>query len=100
MKMSQCFTPIRGRLRLAVALAALLAGCATHRIDWAGRVGNYTMDQAIVEFGPPDKQAKLADGTVVAEWLTSHGYRQTYTVGGYYGICRPWYYGPVYPGYI
>ncbi len=50
-------------------LAAALAGCATmSRIDWPARVGNYTYDQAVMEFGPPDKAAKLSDGTAVAEW--------------------------------
>jgi hypothetical protein len=29
-------------------------------------------NQAIMELGPPDKSAKLADGTVVADWLTHH----------------------------
>ncbi len=64
------------RLRLVVQtlaivlLAALAVGCATSKIDWAGRVGTYTFDQAVLDLGPPDKQAKLTDGTVVAEWLT------------------------------
>lgn len=88
------------RLTLVAALALLLAGCATQKVDWAARTGNYTFDQAVVEFGPPDKQAKLTDGTVVAEWLTRRGYRQAYPVGGYYGHCAPWYYGPFYPTYI
>jgi hypothetical protein len=50
-------------------LAVVLAGCVTtSRIDWASRVGNYTYDQAVAEFGPPDKAAKLSDGATVAEW--------------------------------
>ena len=50
-------------------LAIGLAGCVTApRINWAARVGNYTYDQAVTEFGPPDKTAKLSDGTTVAEW--------------------------------
>jgi hypothetical protein len=89
-----------GKLTLAAAVVALLAGCATQRIDWAGRIGNYSFDQAIIEFGPPDKQAKLQDGTLVAEWLTRRGYRQIHPVGAYYGGYAPWYYGPFYPTYI
>jgi hypothetical protein len=58
------------RLTLVAALALLLAGCATQKIDWAARTGNYTFDQAVIEFGPPDKHAKLTDNTVIAEWLT------------------------------
>ena len=82
-----------------LGLVVLLVGCATRRIDWAGRVGTYTYDQAVLEFGPPDKQAKLGDGTVIAEWLTRRGYRHGYTTlgYGYYPYC---YYGPFFPTYI
>lgn len=58
-----------------VLLVLLVAGCASgKKIDWNTRVGSYTMDQAILEFGPPDKQAELSDGSLVAEWETSRGY--------------------------
>jgi len=81
----------------ALLLAPLLAGCATRKIDWSGRVGHYTFDQAIAEIGPPDKQAKLTDGTLVAEWLTRRGYHQVYATGGYYGSpYRSWPYPPTY----
>jgi len=84
---------------LAVLLL-LLAGCATNRIDWASHVGNYTFDQAVTEIGPPDKQARLGDGTMVAEWLTRRGYRHGFATTPYasgypYGYC--W---PVYPSYV
>src|SRR5882672_4276444 len=80
---------------LALALFAL-AGCATrNKIDWSARVGNYTFDQAIVEFGPPAKQAKLTDGTLVAEWQTQRGYAQTY-YEPYYGFRHRYYCGPYY----
>jgi hypothetical protein len=41
-------------------------------------VGVLTFDQAVLEMGPPDKQAKLTDGTLVAEWVTlrSETYRR------------------------
>ncbi len=78
-------------------LGVLLGGCATTHIDWASRVGVYTYDQAVLEFGPPDKFAKLGDGTVVAEWLTQRGYAYAYNPWVYsYG---PYWYGPYYPGY-
>lgn len=86
----------------SLLLAGLLSGCATApKIDWAARVGNYTYDQAVTEFGPPDKESTLSDGTRVAEWLTSRGYRQVYPVGGYYYHHGPpgyygWYYPPTY----
>jgi hypothetical protein len=100
MRTSQSAAVGWGRLTLVTALALLLAGCATQKIDWAARTGNYAFDQAVVEFGPPDKQAQLTDGTVVAEWLTRRGSRQVYPVGGYYGHYAPWYYGPFYPTYV
>jgi hypothetical protein len=81
----------------ALAVVFVLAGCATRKIDWAGRVGNYTFDQAVLEMGPPDKQAKLQDGTIVAEWLTRRGQPYSSPAFGY----TPWsYYGPYYPGNV
>ena len=83
----------------AVMLASLLVGCATTpKIDWSSRVGSYTYDQAVLEFGPPEKNAKLADGTVIAEWLTRHGYTRVYT-GFAYGYPGYPYYWPPYPSY-
>lgn len=77
-----------------MGLAVLgVAGCMTPKIDWAGRVGNYTFDQAVGELGPPDKQAALTDGSMVADWLTRRGRNAVYTtVGGFAG-------GPGWPGY-
>jgi hypothetical protein len=86
-------------LASAVCLAALLAGCATKTIDWAPRVGSYTFDQAVIEIGPPDKQAKLQDGTVVAEWLTYRGHSHTYIAPDYYGP-HGRYYGPMFPAVV
>lgn len=83
-----------------VALLVLLPGCATSKIDWAARVGNYTYDQAITELGPPDREAKLSDGTIVADWITRRGYRYSYPIGGYAWHCPPWYYTPFYPTYV
>jgi hypothetical protein len=61
-------------------VAMLLTACATGpKIDWQSRVGNYTYDQAVMDFGPPDKYAKLGDGSQVAEWLTSRGRTGGYT---------------------
>ena len=89
-----------GGIVVLAVVTCLFAGCATRKIDWSARIGHYTLDQAVLEFGPPDKQAKLTDGTVVAEWLTQRGYPQVYVVGGYYGCWAPWYYGPYYPAYV
>lgn len=66
----------KGRLMgllMAVAFILAAAGCATQRVDWQGRIGTYTYDQAITDLGPPEKSANLTDGTVVADWLTQRG---------------------------
>jgi len=85
------------RALIGLALATLvLAGCATHKIDWATRVGAYTFDQAVLEFGPPDKQARLTDGTTVAEWLASRGQHRWYAGPGYH----PYGCGPCFPTYV
>lgn len=76
---------MRRSLRFAVLTLILLgiaAGCATHRVDWAARVGTFTRDEAILELGPPDKSATLTDGTVVADWLQSRGMQTATTYPG------------------
>ncbi len=57
---------------IALFLAtAVISGCkSTPPVDWNGRVGTYTYDQAVTDLGPPDKQAKLTDGYTIAEWIT------------------------------
>jgi hypothetical protein len=92
----------------AVACAlglVLLTGCAT-KIDWNSRIGLYTYDQAVSELGPPDKSAKLTDGSTVAEWLSyrSSGYSNVHVVGAYPYRRHGYYYSPSYvvstePGY-
>ena len=68
-------------------------GCATTKIDWNSRIGNYIYDQAVIELGPPDKFAKLTDGTIVAEWMTRRGYSGG-SAGMMYGHGYPYYYHP------
>lgn len=65
-------------------------GCATKsKIDWNARIGNYTFDDAVKEFGPPDKSAKLSDGTTVCEWLQIRGYTRGHYV--YFPGSLPYY---------
>jgi hypothetical protein len=74
------------RIAMALCLLGLVQGCASKRIDWGGRIGTYSYDDAIRELGPPDKSAKLSDGFTVADWLTSRGSRTVTTFGHeYYG---------------
>jgi hypothetical protein len=77
---------------LSLLLAAIfLAGCSTQKIDWSSRVGIYNYDQAITDMGPPDRVAKLSDGTLVAEWLTQRGYST-----GSSWLYGPYYINPIY----
>jgi len=72
----------------------VLGGCATrNKINWSARVGTYTFDQAVIDLGPPAKQAKLQDGTLVAEWQTERGYAQTHYPPPYYYGYRYRHYG-------
>ena len=51
----------------AFILAGFLAGCATP-INWQARVGVYTYDQAVMDYGPPAGAAKLSDGSMVVNF--------------------------------
>lgn len=89
------------RICSVVALFVLMAtmGCVTRpKIDWSSRIGAYTYDRAVIDLGPPDKSAKLSDGTNVAEWMTQKGRYSTFSYG--YGY-EPYPYGPYgfYPGF-
>jgi hypothetical protein len=58
---------ISGVLLLAWMVGAV--GCASsHKAKWDPRVGGYTYDEAVKEFGPPDKKETTGDGTLVTEW--------------------------------
>jgi hypothetical protein len=74
-------------LLISTWVAGFFAGCqTTPKVDWTSRVGIFTYDQAVVELGPPDRSATLADGVIVAEWLTQHGssYGMVSTLPGFY----------------
>jgi hypothetical protein len=66
--------------------AGFIIGCkTTPPIDWNGRVGTYTYDQAVTDLGPPDRQAKLSDGKTVAEWITHRNGGTSFGIGtGFY----------------
>ncbi len=76
-----------GDLVSLLAFVLVMAGCSTtQKVDWNSRVGYYTYDQAIVELGPPDKQARLSDGQTVAEWIVRRSSGSGVTIGtGFYG---------------
>lgn len=55
-------------------LAAAMVGCASRgRPNWQSRIGTYTLDDGIKEFGPPAARDKTSDGVVVVEWLIQKG---------------------------
>lgn len=83
---------------LILPAALVPAGCVTRPgIDWAPRVGNYTYDQAVTDFGPPDKSAKLSDGSTVADWLEEPA--QTVIAPEPYFLSPGCYFGPMTPTY-
>ena len=58
----------------ACCLAWMVAGCATSgRVDWPSRIGNYTYDESVKEYGPPLRKETTTDGTQVVEWLLQKG---------------------------
>jgi hypothetical protein len=63
------------RLNFILPFCSLLflLACATNKVDWQSRVGNYTYDQAVLEMGVPDRSTTLSDGSIVGEWLTVRG---------------------------
>lgn len=85
MKTRLCISRLCFRLTACLCAALWLASCASQRVDWAARVGHYTYDQAVMEMGPPDRQAKLADGSIVAEWLVNRGTTYIYGSPGFHG---------------
>ena len=75
-------------LPVILALAvAFLTGCATTKpVNWDSRVGNYTYNQALSEFGLPNRQVKLSDGKVVSKWFVQPQVGPRFNSGmSYYG---------------
>lgn len=70
---------------LSLLTIVLLAGCQFAKsINWNSRVGSYTFDQSVIELGPPDSQAKLSDGRLVAKWVSRYASGGSVIVGGGY----------------
>jgi len=70
---------------MALLLVGLFTGCQlTHSVDWNKRIGTFTLDQAIIELGPPDMEAKLGDGRTVAKWISRYNNGGQVIFGGGY----------------
>ncbi|MEO6034439.1 MAG: hypothetical protein ABIQ35_04210 [Verrucomicrobiota bacterium] len=61
---------------VAIALT-LLVGCATAKVDWSNRVGNFTYDQAVAELGTPDHVEMVTSGEIIADWRTHRNSART-----------------------
>ena len=57
---------------LLMIIAVVMVGCASY--DWSSRVGTYTLDQALVEFDPPDATSKLSNGGTWCAWTLFSGW--------------------------
>jgi hypothetical protein len=71
-------------LAILFLAVAFMAGCKTPTsVDWNSRVGSYTFDQAVADYGSPGKQTKLSDGKTVDQWITLHGSNGLSMGGGF-----------------
>jgi len=58
----------------AALLGLIGAGCqALQQVDWDGRIGQFSYEQAVAELGRPDEETKLPGGMRRAEWITNSG---------------------------
>ena len=74
------------RLICGAVIGLIGAGCqALKQVDWDGRVGQYSYEQAVAELGRPTTEAKLAGGLRRVEWITNSGASagRTLTGAGY-----------------
>ena len=70
----------------AALLGLIGAGCqALQQVDWDGRIGQFSYEQAVAELGRPDGETKLAGGLRRVEWITNSGASagRTLTGAGY-----------------
>jgi hypothetical protein len=91
MKTAFASSPLRVQVLAGFCLALGLTGCATQRVDWTARVGHYSYAQAVTDMGAPERQDKLADGSIIAEWLTDRGYTYTHSSPGTEELFYPSY---------
>ncbi|HTR41031.1 MAG TPA: hypothetical protein VMH87_05400 [Pseudomonadales bacterium] len=76
----------------------IFIGCVTP-INWQARVGVYTFDQAVADYGPPMASATLSDRSTVCDWMTRSG-SVVVNPGPYpYPYYGRGYGGPAYGGY-
>ena len=57
-------------LTIMVTLA-VITGCAS--TNWQSKIGSYTYEDAVRDYGPPDNVQELSNGDQVYSWTTSIG---------------------------
>lgn len=89
-----------GSVLLLLAVLLSSAGCrTTPKINWDARIGAYSYEQAVMDYGPPNQETTLPDGIRVAQWVTGRVSNSTALPvgGGYWGPWGGWYApGPVF----
>jgi len=77
------FRPAFVALALALCLGlASLAGCGSKKpIDWESRIGVYTLEQAMADYGEPQGYQQLSSGNRLYLWY-DEGSRNWYNVVG------------------
>lgn len=56
----------------SLVVVTFLFGCATtSSVNWDKRIGTYSWEDAVAEFGDPDRVADLEGGVKAGEWIQS-----------------------------
>jgi hypothetical protein len=69
-----------------IVLVFLAGSCASgpkaniKEIDWGGRIGTYTYEEALTELGEPDVISQSSEGTI-AEWVLQRSPNVTFGFG-------------------
>lgn len=58
-----------GWLACLVTVSFLLGCVAPASVNWDQRIGTYTWDEAVTEFGPPTRVTDETGGVKAAEWI-------------------------------
>ena len=66
--------PHSAGLVCAAVLGLVGAGCqALQQVDWDGRIGQFSYEQAVAELGRPVEETELSGGMRRTEWISNSG---------------------------
>ena len=77
---------MKTNILLCLALSLLLPSCSSrpkvdwNAVDWNGRIGHYTYDQALTELGKPSGVSESSEGRA-AEWTIKRSSRMSLGLG-------------------